>query len=95
MGLPQLGEHQAGATYYYSWLTVNFFGIADVSLTEPRLSAYIYHEGEGKKGGNNVASLIMKHVKNMMKDDVKGTKRDELNIIMDNCARQNKNRMVL
>jgi hypothetical protein len=30
-----------------------------------------------------------------MKDDDEGTRRDELNIIMDNCAGQNKNRMVL
>ena len=59
MGLPQLGEHQAGATYYFSPLTVNCFGIADVSLTEPRLAAYVYHKGKGKKGGNNVVSLIM------------------------------------
>jgi hypothetical protein len=93
MGLPQLGEHQAGATYYYSPLTINCFGIADVTLKEPKLTAYIYHEGEGKKGGNNVASLIMKHI--IDKGWNVPHRGEELNIIMDNCAGQNKNRMVL
>jgi hypothetical protein len=97
MGLPQLGEHQAGATYYYSPLTVNCFGIADCSVRDPHLTAYVYHEGEGKKGGNNVASLIMKHIKEMRQKSVTGEdkERDELNIVMDNCTGQNKNRMVL
>jgi hypothetical protein len=94
MGLPQLGEHQVGATYYYSPLTINCFGIADVYLEQPKLSAYIYHEGEGKKGGNNVASLIMKHIIDRDWHKERGG-RGELNIIMDNCAGQNKNKMVL
>jgi hypothetical protein len=65
-------------------------------MDKARLTSYIYHEGEGKKGGNNVASLIYKHL-----DDEgfincgRGKPRKELNIVMDNCGRQNKNRYVL
>jgi hypothetical protein len=92
LGLPQLGEHQAGATYYYTPLTINCFGIANVVYKDPTLCVYLYHECEGKKGGNNVASLIMKHIQDMGWDNAM---RDEINIIMDNCAGQNKNRMVL
>jgi hypothetical protein len=97
LGLPQLGEHQAGATYYYSPLTIYCFGITNVYLEQPKLQAYIYHEGEGKKGGNNVASMIMKHIRDMgwATTDDGAKQRTELNIIMDNCAGQNKNRMVL
>jgi hypothetical protein len=58
LALPFLGEHQPGETYYFSPLTVNCFGIANVGMEKALLTAYIYHEGEGKKGGNNVASLI-------------------------------------
>jgi hypothetical protein len=92
MGLPQLGEHQAGATYYYLPLTVNCFGIADMYKKDATLTAYIYHEGEGKKGGNNVASLILKHLIDKGWTGNRHNKyAEELNIIMDNCAGQNKN----
>jgi hypothetical protein len=62
MGLPHLGEHQPGETYYFSPLTINCFGLANVGREDALLEAYIYHEGEGKKGGNNVASLIMRYL---------------------------------
>jgi hypothetical protein len=62
LALPYLGEHQPGETYYFSPLTINCFGIANVGLPKAQLSAYIYHEGEGKKGGNNVASLLRKYL---------------------------------
>jgi hypothetical protein len=96
LALPYLGEHQPGETYYFSPLTVNCFGLANVGMEKATLSAYIYHEGEGKKGGNNVASLIYKYL------DEQGyinrgrqQPRKELNIVMDNCGGQNKNRYVL
>lgn len=54
----------------------------------------MYHEGQGQKGGNNVASLLFKVLKNIgaMKEDEMG---GSLTIVMDNCGGQNKNRMVL
>jgi hypothetical protein len=92
LALPYMGEHQPGETYYFSPLTVNCFGIANVGMPQAMLSAYIYHEGEGKKGGNNVASLIWKYL------DEEGyinrenrSPRKELNIVMDNCSGQNRN----
>ena len=44
--------------YYYLPLTINIFGVVDYSVEE--LDAYVYTEGEGNKGGNNVVSLIQK-----------------------------------
>ncbi len=44
-------------------------------------------------GGNNVASLIMKHLQDCEFFDGKKWKR--LNIVMDNCPGQNKNNFVL
>jgi hypothetical protein len=95
LGLPQLGEHQPGETYYFSPLTVNCFGLANVGLDKAHLTAYIYHEGEGKKGGNNVASLIMKYLDNEGLILRRERPRKELNIVMDNCGGQNKNKFVI
>lgn len=56
--------------------------------------AHVYHEGVGKKGANNVSSLIVKTLQrlNLLQDSVVG---GELNIIFDNCSGQNKNNTVL
>ena len=49
---------------------------------------------EGSKGGNNVASLILDYVQtNLVK--VGQPPMKELNIIIINCVRQNKNCMVI
>jgi hypothetical protein len=95
LDLPYLGEHQPGETYYFSPLTVNCFGIANVGMEKATLTAYIYHEGEGKKGGNNVASLIHRYLDKEALINRDRPPRKELNIVMDNCGGQNKNRYVL
>ena len=58
------------------------------------LHAYVYHEGVGQKGANNVASLIMKtlvEIGIVREDEIGG----ELSIIFHNCTGQNKNNTVL
>ena len=54
----------------------------------------MYHEGVGKKGANNVASLIVKTLQqlNLLLDDSAG---GEINVIFDNFSGQNKNNTVL
>ena len=56
--------------------------------------AHVYHEGVGKKGASNVASLIVKTLRalNLLSADAVG---GELNIVFDNCSGQNKNNTVL
>jgi hypothetical protein len=56
--------------------------------------AHVYNEAVGKKGANNVASLIVKTLRqlNLLRDDSAG---GELNVIFDNCSGQNKNNTVL
>ena len=56
LDLPHFGSEQPRDTYYFSSLTVNAFGLVD-HATEI-LSAHVYDEGEKKKGGNNVWSLL-------------------------------------
>ncbi len=58
------------------------------------LHCHVYTEGIGKKGANNVASLIMKTLQklNLLCEDSVG---GESNIIFDNCSGQNKNNTVL
>ena len=58
------------------------------------MHCHVYHKGVGKKGANNVSSLIMKTLRGLnllRKDSVGG----ELNIVFDNCSGQNKNNTVL
>ena len=94
ISLPHYGFSQPGDTYYYSPLNVNVFGLVDCSEPGGTLSAHVYDEGVGKKGGNNVASLIMKELgeKGLLNHDKPGF---QLTIIMDNCSGQNKNNFVL
>jgi hypothetical protein len=56
MGLPHHGNEQPGETYYYSPLSIFVFGITNYA--NEMLNAYVYDEGEAKKGGNNVCSLL-------------------------------------
>ena len=92
LGLPYLGAEQAGATYYFSPLSVYVFGIVDMK-TE-KLQAYCYDEGVAKKGGNNVASMLMHYLddyKFLRRDaDNKPQRKKSLKVVMDNCSGQNK-----
>jgi len=92
MECPYFGLWQPGNTYYFSLISVFCFGVSNVGIKDHSLRAYIYLEGEeGKKGRNNVASLLMKHLSETgCIDNTKGP-RKELTIIMDNCSGQNKN----
>lgn len=48
--------------------------------------------GEAKKGGNSVASMLWKLFE--LKGLMNGVTANEINLVFDNCAGQNKNRMV-
>ena len=52
------------------------------------MHCHVYHQGVGKKGANNVASLIVKIL--LQQDLVIG----KLKIISDNCSGQSKNNAV-
>ena len=92
MCLPNFASEQPGATYYYSPFNVYVFGVVDASIDS--LTAYMYPEDIGKKGGNNVASLLMRH---LHRTSIATTAEPfkEINFVMDNCSGQNKNRHVL
>jgi hypothetical protein len=63
------------------------------------LIGHMYKEGDSKKGGNSVASLLLKTLRhlNIIQFDDEGNPitGGELNIVFDNCAGQNKNNYVL
>jgi len=100
MELPSYNSEQPGCTYYFSPLTVFNLGVVNHAHTyndgrvSEHMHAHLYHEGVGKKGANNVASLIVKTLRqlNILREDSVG---GELNIIFDNCSGQNKNNTVL
>ncbi len=100
MELPVYNQEQPGVTYYYNSLSVYNLGVVNHAHEYPtdegkeHMYVHIYHEGVGKKGANNVASLIMKMQRRLnllRKDSACG----ELNIIFDNCSGHNKNNTVL
>jgi hypothetical protein len=100
MELPSFRKEQPGCTYYFSLLSVYNLGVVnhahvyDDGCISEHLHTHTYHEGIGKKGTNNVASLIIKMLQQLSilcEDSVGG----ELNIIFDNCSGQNKNNTVL
>jgi hypothetical protein len=96
MELPYFGHEQPGDTYYFCPLTIYNLGVVDVSHADgDHLYCHIYMEGEGKKGGNNVSSLLLKTLRllNFMQEG--GNQGKELNVVFDNCGGQNKNNFVL
>ena len=100
MELPVYNKQQPGCTYYFSPLGVYNLGMVNHAHTyedgtvREHMYAHVYHEGVGKKGANNVSSLIVKTLRqlNLLRDDSVG---GELNIVFDNCSGQNKNNTVL
>ena len=81
MEMPFFGKDQPDKTYYYKPKTINLLlGIIDCNQEKELLYAYAYSEEEGGKGGNNVASLIMKHLQD--REFFGGKKRKQLNIGM-------------
>ena len=95
LDLPHFGGEQPGDTYYFSPYSISIFGL--VNHANEILSSYTYPEGVGKKGGNNVVSLIYKYLLDNGIIALAETHRPgkEFTIIFDNCAGQNKNRMVI
>ncbi len=100
MECPSFNEEQPGMTYYFSPLTVNNLGIVnhghakEDGTVDVHMHCHVYHEGVGKKGADNVASLIVKTLTsaNILREDERGKK---LTIVFDNCTGQNKNNTVL
>lgn len=71
-------------TFYLRQFTVNVFCIHDIKKNTAKF--YVYHEGEGKKGANEVCSFLLDYFTNDLPKTVK-----KLHLYSDNCAGQNKN----
>ena len=96
MELPVYNKEQPGCTYYYSPLSVYNLGVVNHAhfydnnrKYGPHLHAHVYHEGVARKGANNVASLIVKTLRDhgiLREGDIGG----ELVIVFDNCPAKTK-----
>jgi hypothetical protein len=58
MGVPNFAAEQPGKAYYLSPLNAFVFGVVDCCTDKTTLAAHTYFETDGKKGGNNVASML-------------------------------------
>ena len=103
MNLPFFGQKQPGDTYYFVPLNVNIFGFVNVAhcidtnqIVKDHLYANVYKEGTAKRGGNEVASLVMKSLRHIgFMDKERNGVGGELVLCFDNCPGQNKNGMVI
>ena len=96
LGLPNFEAEQVGDTYCLSPLTF-VFSVNDDSHPDgisDKMNAYIWAEGSGKRGTNNIASCLLKDYtkRSFFNDDLN---KGSLNIIADNCDGQNKNEDVI
>ena len=104
LALPNFEGEQPGDTYYLSPITVCLFGSVDNSraynrnadrcIGEDHMNAYIWHEQDGKRGMNNIASCLYKDYQRRGYFEG-GKHEDSLTVIADNCAGQNKNEAVI
>jgi hypothetical protein len=65
LNLPHFGSTQPGETYFYTPLILCLFGVVDTSNND-HLIGHLFLEGDGKKGGNSVASLLIKTLRYLM-----------------------------
>lgn len=70
--------------FYMRQLWVNVFNIHD--LKTDKSVVYLYHEGNGKKGANEVCSFLSHYIEHYVPDTVKN-----LTLFSDGCPGQNKN----
>ena len=93
--LPNFEAEQPGDTYYFSPLTILLFGVVDNATEDKkdRMNAYIWREFDGARGANNIASCLLKDLK--QRGCFQGPNYSELTYIADNCGGQNKNRVVI
>ena len=67
------------------------FGVSD--WKSAHMDAFTYNESDGRKGGNNVVSLLWKY---MCDHNINiSNPGKKLCLVCDNCSGQNKNRMVI
>ncbi|PSN53156.1 hypothetical protein C0J52_06268 [Blattella germanica] len=70
--------------FYLRQLTVNVFFITNIKTNKSSL--YIYHEGNGRKGSDEVCSFLNDYLKHNVPNNI-----TELRLFSDNCPGQNKN----
>ena len=96
LGISHFGDEQPGDTYYFSPLNLYVFGVANNALPKNHLHGYLHHEGEGKKGGANVASVVMNYAQTYLMPSGSNPRSNncltnKITFAADNCAGQNKN----
>ena len=74
--------------FYLRKLTVCVFCVYNLKTEQPVL--FIYHEGNAKKGPNEVCSFLMKYIEQYIDQSCK-----KLLIFCDNCPGQNKNQVMV
>lgn len=82
--LPHL---KTNTVFYSRQLWYNVFGVHNLGSEE--VTMFTYHEGEGRKGANEVTSMLLHYLRNV------GTTHNDLVLISDGCSGQNKNHVMV
>ena len=59
LAVPNFLADQVGNVHYFSPLSVYLFGILHNVASKDTMKAYIWHEGEGNRGANNICSCLL------------------------------------
>ena len=93
--LPNFEGEQPGDTYYFLPLTCYLFGVVNNATATKcaKMNAYVWLEGEGDRGANNITSCLLKDFK--VRGYFDAPNYGDITIIADNCGGQNKNKVVV
>ena len=84
-----LCPHGQSSKYYYK-RRLGVYNLSFYDYTNADAFCYMWHEGEGNRGANEVATCMYKYIENQKINNGK----KEINMFSDNCPGQNKNKYV-
>ncbi|XP_028129733.1 uncharacterized protein LOC126888266 [Diabrotica virgifera virgifera] len=82
----------ASSFYYISKL--NTYNLTFASFPDKDVSCYVWHEGEAKRGANEIGSCIWHFLNEINQKGINDSKMIDIIFYTDNCTGQNKNRFL-
>lgn len=83
---------QASSFYYVSKL--NVYNLTFVCPIDSSATCFVWHEGEAKRGANEIGSCVYKYLKKLNETAVLQEKMVNIIFYTDNCSGQNKNKFL-
>lgn len=81
------------ASLFYYKSKVNSYNFTITNIVTGETNCYFWHEGEGNRGANEIASCVFKYLQDL--DSQFPNEELEITFYSDNCCGQNKNRFIM